>query len=369
MARRMDEVLGAEGSEGEGAAEDAARGPSSPTDGVGAGPRSRRVAEAIEAAGHAVAALEVEHPALSARTSRPPPPPRRATTGQWAAVTDATVAAAELAAARAAAHGEDGEAPRGGAGSASPRARVSTMRGLQAAGADGVPEEAPSGAASEGAPRTRALPTPLADALPALRRDEVPALPGRGSLALSPTGGLLVDARVTVHVRRPALRWAAHAEREPVDLEAVLARRVAGRETAEPLGGDVAPFVALRAGVRASLEAAGGERVELLALRGEALFVREDALLAFESTLAHECGRVAVDARRAVDLVQLSGAGALALRVGGPPSAVRVGEGEVVVVRAAALLGWTGRLFPTAAPPGALEPLLAFRGDGDLLLG
>jgi hypothetical protein len=382
MARRMDEVLAAETAREaarEGMGGGTGQAPPGQTVEVSRATASSRAADAIEAAGLAVAELEVDPLASSGRASRPPSPLRRASKGQWGAVTDYRDAAADSGARAARTAGgasADSAVTTGG--------RTSTMRGFQMAGE--AVEVATNADGGPVAPHTRALPTPLAAALSLFRREEAAVLPGQAILSLTATGGLVVDARTPVYVRRPALRWVAQPLGAP-DAEGAtvrdasaapgitvlgattVPRRSAGRETEELLGGRIAPFVALPVGARASVSVAAGEHIELLWLRDEAMYVREEALLAFEGSLRHDSGRIRVDARRALDLVHLVGRGVLALRLTGRPAAIRLQEGQCVLVRADLVLGWHGRLFPVEPPPGVIEPALAFRGEGDLLLG
>ncbi len=71
-------------------------------------------------------------------------------------------------------------------------------------------------------------------------------------------------------------------------------------------------------------------------------------------------------------VLQLHGVGLLALALEGAPCAVQVQEGEEVRVDPGRILGWCGRLFPSAqrgtAPYSVAAPRLVFRGEGVILI-
>ena len=90
----------------------------------------------------------------------------------------------------------------------------------------------------------------------------------------------------------------------------------------------------------------------------------EAYLQAFEGTLSHESAVVGAH----VDVVSLRGTGIAVLRVRAEPSAVDVGAGETAHVEPSALLGWSGRLFPAEGADAPVSGMLAFRGEGTLLV-
>lgn len=202
-------------------------------------------------------------------------------------------------------------------------------------------------------------PRPLAAAL------EAWAFAGEGPMSRGARGELVVRTDGPLLLRRGrclALRGALDEGPSP--------RLARGRDTGEVLGGDAEPFVR-SAGPLFGLWAAGpGAEFEALSLQDDLLYVRESALWAFEESLAYDSASLDT-AGGTIDIVQLRGQGAVALRLEGrAPLAVPLDDGEEIRVAPEALLGWIGRLFPRAGdtePPGG-EPSLGFRGDGVLLL-
>jgi len=153
---------------------------------------------------------------------------------------------------------------------------------------------------------------------------------------------------------------------------APLLRRARGRETAEPFGSGSSVWHAY-AGAAKAILIAGRERVLwALELTDEFVYVREASLLAFESSVRYENGRLAAGGREPVSMVQLSGTGFAVLETHGAVSTLAVGENGQAVVRVDDVIGWTGRLLGQAisaeASPGKLPGAVAFSGEGALLL-
>jgi hypothetical protein len=186
--------------------------------------------------------------------------------------------------------------------------------------------------------------------------------PDGTSLAIGPAGELFVRATDSVHLRLEGLRaLRGGAEREPAP------RRARGRTLDGDLGGDP-PISAVRGPVAAVLVPPAGMRFVGLTLENDNLYVREDALFAFDAGVGYESGRLAIPGAT-LDLVQLHGRGALVLLLPRAPAALAVTESEPVHVAPDALVGWTGRLFPDgAAKPMRESGLVAFRGEGVLLV-
>jgi uncharacterized protein (AIM24 family) len=107
-------------------------------------------------------------------------------------------------------------------------------------------------------------------------------------------------------------------------------------------------------------------------LADEFVYVREASLLAFESSVRYENGRLAAGGREPVAMVQLSGSGFAVLETHGTVSALPVGPDALAVVRVDDVIGWTGRLLGqaigTEASPGRLPGAVSFSGEGALLL-
>jgi Tfp pilus assembly protein PilF len=151
-----------------------------------------------------------------------------------------------------------------------------------------------------------------------------------------------------------------------------LMRRLRGRETTEPFGAGSSVWHGYEGAARAVIIAGRDRTLWAIELAEEFVYVREGALLAFESTVRYENGRLPAGAREPVAMVQLSGSGFAVLETHGPVSALTVGQDSQAVVRVDDVIGWTGRLLgqavSTEASPGRLPGAVAFTGEGALLL-
>ena len=151
-----------------------------------------------------------------------------------------------------------------------------------------------------------------------------------------------------------------------------LMRRLRGRETAEPFGSGSSVWHAYDGAAKAIVIAGRDRVLWALELGGEFVYVRESSLLAFETSVRYENGRLAAGGREPVAMVQLSGSGFAVLETHGPVSALSVGQDSQALVRVDDVIGWTGRLLgqgvETDASPGRLPGAVAFSGEGALLL-
>ena len=151
-----------------------------------------------------------------------------------------------------------------------------------------------------------------------------------------------------------------------------LMRRLRGRETGEPFGAGANVWHGYEGAARAVVIAGRDRTLWALELADEFVYVREASLLAFESTVRYENGRLPAGGREPVAMVQLSGKGFAVLETHGPVSALSVGQETQAVVRVDDVIGWTGRLLgqavETDAAPGRLPGAVAFSGEGALLL-
>jgi hypothetical protein len=151
-----------------------------------------------------------------------------------------------------------------------------------------------------------------------------------------------------------------------------LMRRMRGRETTEPFGAGSSVWHAYEGEARAVIIAGRDRILWALELADEFVYVREGSLLAFESTVRYENGRLAAGGREPVAMVQLSGSGFAVLETHGVVSALAVGQDTQAIVRVDDVIGWTGRLLgqavSTDASPGRLPGAVAFTGEGALLL-
>jgi Tetratricopeptide repeat/Mitochondrial biogenesis AIM24 len=151
-----------------------------------------------------------------------------------------------------------------------------------------------------------------------------------------------------------------------------LMRRTRGRETSEPFGAGASVWHQYDGAARAVIVAAPSRLLWAIELAEEFVYVREASLLAFESTIRYENGRLAAGGREPVAMVQLSGKGFAVLETHGPVSALSVGPDTQAIVRVDDVMGWTGRLLgqavETESSPGKLPGAVAFSGEGALLL-
>ncbi|MDF3067837.1 MAG: hypothetical protein K0R38_3438 [Polyangiaceae bacterium] len=153
---------------------------------------------------------------------------------------------------------------------------------------------------------------------------------------------------------------------------APLMRRARGRETSEPFGAGSSLWHLYEGEARAVILAGPSRTLWALELADEFVYVREASLLAFESTVRYENGRLAAGGREPVAMVQLSGKGFAVLETHGVVSALTVGQDTQAVVRVDDVIGWTGRLLGQAVDtensPGKLPGAVSFSGEGALLL-
>ena len=190
--------------------------------------------------------------------------------------------------------------------------------------------------------------------------------PEGSGLAVGPGGELLMQTRSPEQSEGEerglfARRSVSSAIRGDLRAERV-ARRAMGEATKETLGGRESPLERWRGDVRAVAHPPEGRRFWAINLEGTLLFVRESLLVAFDATLDHESAALPLGDASGV-FTKLQGEGAVALSLDRDPVGVAVAD-SVVRVHPARLLGWTGRLFPSADGDA-----LAFRGQGVVLVG
>lgn len=276
----------------------------------------------------------------------PPDPPVVAKT----ATTDAQVSAMRTAA---------GEAERR-LGASRVELSLEAPRALKGAGAwtvvetgaDAIPRRSPS----------RPLLAISPPALSAMAEGWTVELPQDTPLAVGADGELLVQSDGAIHARLSGLR----AVRGPLKTEPV-ARRFRARDESSMLGDDD-PILRWQGPVAAVV--APSERVRYHALRiaGSLLYVREELVHAFDDRIGFESGRLPLAGQPAL-LLSFHGEGTVVLRLARRPSGLEVREGDEVHVDPTALVGWTGRLFPSEVPaPNPRSAPLAFRGQGIVLV-
>jgi len=114
----------------------------------------------------------------------------------------------------------------------------------------------------------------------------------------------------------------------------------------------------------------------------DVLFLREDAILAFDLAMTYENGRLpsppppkaglARGEDDALFIAQLHGPGPLVFECIEQLFALDVTAAQAATVRASSILGWTGRLVPETIPagqaPGGQRGLIGFVGTGTVLV-
>jgi len=100
----------------------------------------------------------------------------------------------------------------------------------------------------------------------------------------------------------------------------------------------------------------GKQTFHAVVLDDDILYLREDLVFAFETSLRWESGNVP-GLRGKLPVVQFRGDGALALRVTRPLVRVKLPAQGVVYIDADRLAGWIGRVIPRAVVPASGGPM------------
>ncbi len=186
----------------------------------------------------------------------------------------------------------------------------------------------------------------------------------------TPEGLVVLRAEHGFAVRRERLRAVSQEAGgiEPVSLR----RRVRYRETEEPFAGPSGGFTKLFGTGFVVLEPPSERELLVIELGEEVLYVRESRLVAFHGSLQYENGRLPVGETAPLAMVQLKGQGEVVVEVSRRLSALRVSGEGAVSVRAATVLGWTGRVVGQA-PPSIQTGLwisgaVSFSGEGTLFV-
>ena len=291
-----------------------------------------RAAAAFRRAGSDAMAAEMESEAVEQRPERAPAAPVRVDT--------------------------DGSGARGAYGSGraviSPGALPSTAfepafdlslpMPLEARGADereareALAESKPT--AAEGRPLRDGLPERPAEALVGFAVGQLEPPLNRASW-MGPAARLAVDDGAFVRADA-AIACAGRVRWEPAQ------RRAQGRPTGDRLGADK-PFFRVQGRGELFVAAPAG-RLYPLRLDDDVLYVREDAVVAFEGTVSWEYGHIP---RAPLGMLQFRGRGLVTICVRGETGAIKVSPERPVQVSGRNLLGWVGRVV---ARGGALGP-------------
>jgi hypothetical protein len=196
---------------------------------------------------------------------------------------------------------------------------------------------------------------------PVLGLDGLVAGPGANPADKEPSGAaapVRLSVRGGVHVRAgAALVSVGAAAWEPA------VRRVRGRRSVEPLGSLRRPFY--RVGGDGEVWVVGPKnRHVALALEDDILYVREERVLAFDSGVSWEAGRVPGDGMR---MLQFRGRGVVVLQLGAMPAAFRVATVVPARIARPSLLGWVGRIVARGGRRDGPLPIEC-EGEGVVLL-
>lgn len=148
-------------------------------------------------------------------------------------------------------------------------------------------------------------------------------------------------------------------------------RRSRGRDSDEPFNyGGGSPMHGV-SGEGYLIAVAGDRKFTAVTLDDDILYLREDLVFAFETSLRWENGNVP-GLRGKLPVVQFRGDGAVALRSSQPLVRVKLPAQGMVCVDASRLAGWIGRVIPRAVVPPEHGPLgevcVECTGEGVVLI-
>jgi hypothetical protein len=186
--------------------------------------------------------------------------------------------------------------------------------------------------------------------------------PLAGRFLVTPSGYLVVEVSGRVFSRLEGLHFCAGGNL----VYRPLKRRQRGADGDEALAGTDASVCEIEGTGRLGFHPGGGE-FQSIALTGEVAYIREEHLFAFDPDLEYENGQIS---EGDISLVHLRGRGSLVFKSPSRLHALEVTPDAAVVIPAAALIGWFGRLIPRAARGGPFAPslnALELAGEGVLL--
>ncbi|MCC7534922.1 MAG: tetratricopeptide repeat protein [Deltaproteobacteria bacterium] len=135
------------------------------------------------------------------------------------------------------------------------------------------------------------------------------------------------------------------------------------------LGGGDDPLVALQGPAQIVLRAPPGARLTVVRVGNESLFVRESALYAMSGGIRHESAAIEMPGSTGRVLVtHLVGPGVLALRTARVPRAIALSGNQPLRVAADAVVGWSGRVFPSRADSQGFSALVTLAGEGAVIV-
>jgi uncharacterized protein (AIM24 family) len=186
-------------------------------------------------------------------------------------------------------------------------------------------------------------------------------------LAVTRDGNLVAPVTEEIFVRETGL--VVHSQ--SLDFEAT-PKRTKGQTLQEPVEDPGLGKLLRVSGSGLMICAPGDGQFVVLELFDDFIYLRQENLFAFDSSLYWENGRIR-SAEVEIPLVHLRGEGKVALWASGPAVKVRVSPDHPVRLPAHYLLGWLGRIVPTFVEPDAAAPLsglptLVCEGEGVLLM-
>ncbi len=219
---------------------------------------------------------------------------------------------------------------------------VSMISQAVAAAAPSTTASAPERTKSGGTP-----PRPLSE----LATDEL-VRPDAGDepFEIAPNGALIIRVTDRVLTRLDGV----HVTGGDLSYEIAM-RRSRGHQTDERFDYGGSPLHAVT-GDGYLIAVPGKQTFHAVVLDDDILYLREDLVFAFESSLRWESGNVP-GLRGKLPVVQFRGDGALALRVTRPLVRVKLPAQGVVYVDADRLAGWIGRVIPRAVVPPSGGPM------------
>jgi tetratricopeptide (TPR) repeat protein len=193
--------------------------------------------------------------------------------------------------------------------------------------------------------------------------------PIEGNITLADKDCLLLRISEGFCIRQDTMGAMMPSFGEPFKSSVVM-RRQRGKDSSEPMGGHVTPFVLLEGQGEVLLQ--GGRPLEVLRVKGSFVYLREASLVGFEATVRYEHGRLSALGDEAVPMVQLSGTGTTIFERRGRLRALSVSAERPLTVLARLVVGWTGRLLsePVEAKhaPNQAHGFVLFNGDGAVFL-
>lgn len=186
-------------------------------------------------------------------------------------------------------------------------------------------------------------------------------------IRLHASGMVVVNAPQGFAARLGALRAYSGA------LVTTVLERQTRTPSPEPFGGLGNPLLRMKVPGPVLLGPRSAHRlVPITVEEGTPLFLREDLVLALDTALTFENGRLTFGENDVVPVAQFRGDGAVVLELIDPIVSLEVTSSRPVVARREALVGWLGRLLPRALPiseaPSGQRGLLSFSGEGTVLV-